>query len=375
MRALDIAILTSGRFHVLDLARELEALGHRVTFLSLLPPWRLPRRGLSATRGRWLGWGAAPFFVAQRAARAAPPTVRDRLADLTRLAIDHTAALRLPKVDVLIAMAGMGLETVRAAKRAGALTILERSSAHIDEQLALLSLPASSSGVTRERTEYATVDLISIPSRHVEASFLSRGFSPSRLILNPLGVDLDEFPHTRSAAAPDAPLEVLFAGTFSRQKGCDLLLAAARALPEVRFTTVGPDGDLPREPAPNLTHHAAVPQRELTRFYAAADVLCLPSRQDGFGMVMTQALASGCHVLGTDRTGAPDLAALCGADAVSVVPAADPEALIAALRALATTRRDLRARRADPAPWRADLSWGAYARRYQVHLERALASR
>ena len=43
-----IAIATAGRFHVLDLARELAALGHEVRFYSMLPPSRTASFGLQA---------------------------------------------------------------------------------------------------------------------------------------------------------------------------------------------------------------------------------------------------------------------------------------------------------------------------------------
>src|SRR5438270_6208796 len=46
MRQLKIAVATAGRFHVLDLARELHALGHQVRFYSYVPRYRARRFGL-----------------------------------------------------------------------------------------------------------------------------------------------------------------------------------------------------------------------------------------------------------------------------------------------------------------------------------------
>lgn len=376
MEPLSITILTSGRFHVLDLARELERLGHRVRFLSLLPPWQLPRRGLAASRGVWL-LGSAPLLGLRRFARGA---LGETAAELLNRSIDHQAALLVrfgPDVDVFIGMAGMSLHALRAARARGALTLLERSSAHIELQLALLGQPSDTSAVARELAEYAEVDVLSIPSRHVESGFLAKGFPRERLALNVLGVDLDEFPH--DPGPQDGPLEVAFVGAFSRRKGCDLWLEAAARLPSLRFTHVGPAGDVapsnaPNAPdLPNVRHLAAVPQRELRRFYAAADVLTLPSREDGFGLVMSQALASGCHVVGTDKTGAPDLAELAPG-AVTVVPAGDLEALVSALLALEARRAELRAARQMTPLWRERLSWRAYAERYVATIRASLSA-
>ncbi len=368
----DIAILTSGRFHVLDLARELEAFGHRIRFYSLLPPWRLSERGLRASRGVWLGPAALPYF----AQRFVDGSRRERLNDLTREAIDRTAALLLRRCDVFIGMSGMSLHSATSAhRRFGALTILERSSMHIDLQLATLGAPTNTPIALQERQEYDAVDVISVPSRLVEKSFYAKGFTPSRLARNPLGVDLSEFPYDRGPPPNGAPLRAVFAGTFSRQKGADLMDSALRSLPDVTLTHVGSTGDVPPSMQPNLRHHAPVPQTELTRFYREADVLLLPSRQDGFGMVMTQALASGCHVIASDHTGAPDLAELTAGDRVTLIPAGDTDALVAALRELSDRRDRLRAARLTVPTWRSDLSWRAYAERYDAMIRTRLAAR
>ena len=43
---------------------------------------------------------------------------------------------------------------------------------------------------------------------------------------------------------------------------------------------------------------------ELPFEYARADVLCVPSRYDGWGLVVPEGLASGLPVIATDRMGA-----------------------------------------------------------------------
>ena len=43
---------------------------------------------------------------------------------------------------------------------------------------------------------------------------------------------------------------------------------------------------------------------ELPELYASADVLCVPSRYDGWGLVVPEGLASGLPVIATDRMGA-----------------------------------------------------------------------
>jgi glycosyltransferase involved in cell wall biosynthesis len=79
--------------------------------------------------------------------------------------------------------------------------------------------------------------------------------------------------------------------------------------PRVRLTIMG-DGDQ----APRIKRLLAGTDRvdwlgfkewdELPPAYAAAHVLCVPSRHDGWGLVVPEGLASGLPIIATDRTGA-----------------------------------------------------------------------
>jgi glycosyltransferase involved in cell wall biosynthesis len=69
-------------------------------------------------------------------------------------------------------------------------------------------------------------------------------------------------------------------------------------------------------------------------------VLVLPSIQDGFGLVLAEAMACGCVVIGTHHTGAPDV--VTDAENGFVVPIRDSDALATRLQFLADhpERRD-----------------------------------
>ena len=59
--SLKIVIASVGRFHVLDLARELDKLGHQVTFFSIVPSWRARVFDLPAHCSRSLFWIFTPL--------------------------------------------------------------------------------------------------------------------------------------------------------------------------------------------------------------------------------------------------------------------------------------------------------------------------
>ena len=90
------------------------------------------------------------------------------------------------------------------------------------------------------------------------------------------------------------------------KKGCDLIVEAIRKT-NYSFIHVGSikDVDFPQEK--NFTHIDPVDQSKLIEYYNQAKVFILPSRQDGFGMVLSQALACNLPIIGSNNCGAPDL--------------------------------------------------------------------
>src|SRR5262249_45679078 len=237
-----------------------------------------------------------------------------------------------------------------------------------DEILAAIpgAVRPSSLAIGRELAGYALADRIVIPSSHVEESFRCHSAANIKLFKNPLGVDLAMFPITQRRK-PDNELSLLFVGTWSLQKGCDLLMSAIARTPGVRLVHVGSIGrDLafPIDDA-RFVHIDSVPQPQLRRFYAESDAFILASRQDGFGVVLGQALASGLPVICTDRTGGADLAHTPAiAKWITVIPHDDLPALSAAVARL---RDYLRSGQSLPRLTDSDretLSWSAYGRRY-----------
>jgi glycosyltransferase involved in cell wall biosynthesis len=371
-RRLRVAILTTGRFHVCDLARELSALGHEVAFYCAVPPWRTRRFGLPSRSNRWLGGWLAPLVLAERLATG---TSAEPLATrAVNEALDELAARLLEPCDVFIGMSGMCTRTAEVARRRfGARVLVERASRHILSQREILEAlprlpgappPVADWTVQRELEAYQLADRIVVPSHHVLCSFLERGVPPERLFRNPLGVDLHMFPPTETPTN-GAPC-VLSVGTWSLRKGSDTLVAAWRRLRGVRLLHVGgvTNAILPREPG--FEHHAAVDQRRLPAFYARGHVFALASREDGFGVVLAQALASGLPIVCSERTGGEDLAELLEDPRwVRVVPCEDVEALAGALDDALEQSRRLVGKRDILGHAREEVSWQAYARRYE----------
>src|SRR5688572_17222834 len=91
-KPLRIAIAAAGRFHVLDLARELHAIGHRVKFYSYVPQSRSRSFALPAECHVSLMPFALPALAWQRLAPGFLPRLRERI---MYAALNYAAILRL----------------------------------------------------------------------------------------------------------------------------------------------------------------------------------------------------------------------------------------------------------------------------------------
>jgi glycosyltransferase involved in cell wall biosynthesis len=133
----------------------------------------------------------------------------------------------------------------------------------------------------------------------------------------PSGVDLPSEP-----GEPTDPPHVLYVGRLSEEKGILEFVEATAGLARV---IVG-DGPL-RARVPEAL--GFVPPSELGAYFAAAAVVCAPSRREGYGVAAREALAYGRPVVASDVGGLRDLAA-----AAELVPTGDVAALRRAVSAL-----------------------------------------
>lgn len=107
---------------------------------------------------------------------------------------------------------------------------------------------------------------------------------------------------------PEAPV-VLYVGRVASGKGIEQLLAAGRELPDVHIVFAGPDDrhgaiDAVRAAeASGRVHTLGASAEPPLHLYPEADVLCLPSAGESFGMAAAEAAAAGTPVVLSDRCG------------------------------------------------------------------------
>lgn len=306
-----VSVSVGGTFHAFHLAAQLERRG----LLHRLITTHRPMRGEGVSSRRIVA-NLVPEIFMQVPRRLHLPLRGDYW---KAESFDRWAARHVDGCDVLVGFAVFSLHSMRRARARGITTVLERASSHILHQQALLEeesrrfayplAPIDRRLVAKQLREYDEADYISVPSTFVYRTFLERGFSPARLINVPLGVEIERF---TPGPKRDGVFRVLAAG-LSLQKGTPYILEAAGGMerPDVELMFLGSMG---YDVAPVLARYEGryrwpgyVSQERLVELIRQGSVFVQPSVQDGFGMLIVQAMAVGLPVICTTNTAGPDL--------------------------------------------------------------------
>lgn len=185
-----------------------------------------------------------------------------------------------------------------------------------------------------ERALALLADRIVVLSDAERAECIERGFPAAKLVRIYNGIETAP-PVVAPATWSDPRIKVLFVGRFDRQKGLDTLLEAARAAPDrvhVRCAGASVVGDDETQAPPaNVEMIGWCDETQLQAHYAAADVIAVPSRWEGFGLVAAEAMRAQRAVVASHVGGLPEVVE----DGVTgrLVPPDDAPALLAALLA------------------------------------------
>lgn len=205
------------------------------------------------------------------------------------------------------------------------------TSAHMKNAVSLQHLHETDqrSQIERKLVKLADSIIAGNPSEAADLIWRERA-DASKICTIPPGVDTDLFhPFDRAESRRQLGLAerdkvVAFVGRIDPIKGIDTLLAATQRMQEavgesLVVLIIGGDLDASGEPTGALREVAqqietlgisdsirligAQPQNRLPIIYSAADVVCVPSRYESFGLVAVEAMACGVPVVASRAGG------------------------------------------------------------------------
>lgn len=336
---------------------------------------------LDPQRVRWAPWVPGLRRLGDRLL----PQDAARRADFAACRLfDRWVARRLPRaygaISAVIACEISAETTFRAARERGMRTILDAPSIHWSAQDRLhgtLDAPRLHRRIIEvKEAEIALADHILTVSELARQTYLEAGVPAEKVHAIPLGADLSLFQPGGTGTADREGFVFLFAGATIHRKGFDLLLEAfsqvAAQVPDARLRLVGPRGDaahlLERYPFAPIEAVGLTDQRGLAAEFRRADCLVLPSRNDSYAMVVTEALASGLPVIVSEMVGAKDLVRE-GRNGW-IVPAGDAVPLAERMLACARDRKTVRGMREECRRSAEAATWEAYHERLAELLRR-----
>lgn len=164
----------------------------------------------------------------------------------------------------------------------------------------------------RRRAEFALATCVIVNSEHTLSTYRHAGLHTDHFHVLPLGAEIPVDSELQALVPAPHP-RLIWAGNFSVAKGAHLLLEALGSLDgdlalgvDAYGSVALPDALCQAQNA-RLRIHGPVPRADLFAAFRHADALILPSLSDGWGLVVTEALAHGLPVLTTPAVGASGL--------------------------------------------------------------------
>lgn len=109
----------------------------------------------------------------------------------------------------------------------------------------------------------------------------------------------------------ETDVKFIFCGSYSKRKGIDLIIDSCKILKKrgsnnfrIEFIGRGEYADKLKEiESDTIVDHGFVQQEKVSNFYIKNDVLLYPSRYDGWGMSLVEAMACGVPVIASKEVG------------------------------------------------------------------------
>jgi glycosyltransferase involved in cell wall biosynthesis len=237
--------------------------------------------------------------------------------------------------DIFIGYEMTSYHSFNAAKEMGCITILDLAQIHYKKIDTLASQYECLNYIKKDTTlftklnsvkqhEYDLADYIFALSNFAKESLLEQNIPINKIKQIHLGVNIEIFT-PRTFYNTVGIFRIIFTGTLFARKGIQLILDALTQLniPDIELLVVGATHG-----NSNVLHATTYPFKirhipyashaELNNIYKTADIFILPSYLDSFGMVVTEAMATGMPVIVSCNTGAADFVQQGGGKVIAI---------------------------------------------------------
>jgi glycosyltransferase involved in cell wall biosynthesis len=232
--------------------------------------------------------------------------------------------------------------------------------------------------IARRRAEWHVADVVIANSEFTKRTYVAAGLDGAKVRVVPYGAPP---PAPRDIFLPsppaDAPLQLLWAGTFGIRKGAHYLLDAwrknnfsAHARLRIHGAVTLPERLISPLPA-GVEFGGSIPRDQLMDVYRRSDVLIFPTLCDGFGLVVTEAFSRSLPVITTDCAGAADL--VRHRENGLIIKAGSADAIAESIAWCLDHRTDLAAMREAALATAAANQWSDYRLAIAANVRAALA--
>lgn len=225
------------------------------------------------------------------------------------------------RVDAVHVWPCAALETIKVASRLGIPTVLERPNAHTRFCYEVVAAEHKRIGIqtphgdykpsevvlAREEAEFAACDYLLCASEFAAKSFRDLGFADAKILRHQYGFDDREYFPAAPAREPGKKFTALFVGVDAVRKGLHLATEAWLSSPACKDGVFFIAGELTEEYktrfAADLAHPSIVQlghRQDVPQLMQGADILLMPSIEEGFGLVCAEAIGAGCVPLASD---------------------------------------------------------------------------
>ena len=270
-----------------------------------------------------------------------------------------------PQATHLVGTEGLGLGRLESNIK----VILNAPLVHPDAILRITEEQGLQNAITaynrhaQKLLDIRAAELLLVGSQFARSTYLDYGVPDEKIKVVPFGVDLNLFGCSPKPEQQSGIFRITFAGRFVFQKGIDTLIEAFAGFDhkDAEMVMAGSMTEYGRKvigTASGVRITGQLTQQQLADMFRKSHVFVFPTRYEGMGLTVLQAMACGLPVITTDH--GPGTVVRDGVDGF-IIPVDSPAAIIDKLEYL-YQHPDERARMGKNASRRASLfSWDNYA--------------